>query len=127
MKTEKTALATQSSGSSVETVVRNYFADTPLLAEIARCESTFRHTDGEGNPIRGIVNKADVGVMQINEYYHLESAQKLGYDLNDIEGNMAFAKYLYERYGADPWSASQPCWGSKVVKTQSSNEVAKSN
>ena len=127
VKTEKAALASQSATSSVENIVKNYFADTPLLAEVARCESTFRHIDAEGNLIRGTVNKADVGVMQINEYYHLESAKKLGYNLHNIEGNMAFAKYLYERYGAEPWSASQPCWGPKVVKTESSNKVVKFN
>lgn len=95
---------------STEAYVRNYFSDTPILAEVARCESTFRQTDKNGNVIRGKVNSADVGVMQINEYYHLEKSQELGHDIYTIDGNMAYAKYLYEREGARPWMASSPCW-----------------
>lgn len=95
---------------TTEQRVRNYFLETPILAEIARCESTFRHTDSKGNILRGIENSDDVGVMQINEYYHGESAKKLGYDISTLEGNMAFAKRLYENYGTSPWSASAKCW-----------------
>jgi hypothetical protein len=99
----------------IEKYLREHFADTPLLVEIARCESTFTQYDKEGNVIRGRVNSADVGVMQINEKYHLESAEKLGFDIHTVEGNVAYAKYLYEQFGASPWSASKPCWGGKIV------------
>lgn len=100
---------------AIEKYLREKYADTPILIEIARCESEFRQFDKNGDPIRGIVNKADVGVMQINEKYHLESSNKLGYDIHTIEGNVAYAKHLYEESGSKPWSASQPCWGSSVV------------
>lgn len=96
---------------AVEKYLREKFADTPLLVEIARCESTFSQFDKEGNVIRGIVNSKDVGVMQINERYHLETAIKLGFDLHTIEGNTAYAQYLYDKEGAAPWKASSKCWG----------------
>lgn len=96
---------------SVEKYLREKYADTPILVEIARCESTFSQFDKDGKVIRGIVNNKDVGVMQINEKYHLETAISLGLDIHTIEGNVDYAKHLYEREGARPWKASQPCWG----------------
>lgn len=99
----------------VEKYVREKYADTPILIEIARCESTFRHSDKEGNVIRGRVDKADVGVMQINERYHLEKAKSLGFDLHTIQGNTAYAEYLYEKEGAKPWSASAKCWSKNDI------------
>lgn len=100
---------------AIEKYLREHFSDTPILIEIARCESTFVHYDKNGDLMRGKANKSDVGVMQINEKYHLETAEKLGYNIHTIEGNVNYAKYLYEKYGAEPWSASSPCWGSKIV------------
>lgn len=95
---------------SVESYVRDYFKDTPILAEIARCESTFRQFDSKGNIVTGIVNSDDIGVMQINTFYHGDSAEKLGYDLYTIDGNLGFAKWLYGKYGDAPWVHSSPCW-----------------
>jgi len=101
-----------------EQYVREYFSDDPILAEIAKCESTFRQYSSSGEVIKGRVNKSDVGVMQINKYYHLKQAEKLGYDLHTIEGNMAYAKALYDREGTKPWNSSSKCWG-KYAKTVS--------
>ncbi len=94
----------------LERKAREYFKEDPILVEIARCESSFRHLDKDGNVLRGKVNKGDVGLMQINEYYHAETARKLELDLETLEGNMAYAKYLYNREGGQPWKASSNCW-----------------
>ncbi len=93
-----------------ERYVREYFKDDPILAEIAMCESTFRQYNSDGAVLTGRVNKSDVGVMQINKYYHLERAEKSGFDLNTIVGNMAYAKKLYKSEGTKPWNASSKCW-----------------
>ena len=100
---------------STEAYVRNYFRDTPILAEIAKCESSFRQFDKNGKPLRGIVNDKDIGVMQINTYYHEEDAEKIGLNIYTLEGNLQFAKVLYGKYGDKPWVHSSPCWS----KTQS--------
>ncbi len=110
---EEVQITAESDRKAVENYLREHYADTPILIEIARCESTFTHYK-DGKVVRGRVDNADVGVMQINERYHLETATKLGYDIHTIDGNMAYAKYLYEKSGAQPWSASKPCW-SKVI------------
>lgn len=95
---------------TTQEMVSRYFADIPIMVDIARCESTFRQYDKNGNVLRGKANRYDVGVMQINEYFHLEKSEKLGYDIYSIEGNMAYARYLYEKEGARPWLASSNCW-----------------
>jgi len=95
---------------SVEAYVRDYFADEPLLAEIAKCESGFRQFDSRGRVIKGEVNQDDIGILQINKYYHEEEAVKLGFDIYTIDGNLGYAKWLYVKYGDTPWVYSSKCW-----------------
>lgn len=95
---------------TTEGIVKEYFIDTPVMADIAFCESRFRQFDKNGNPLRGFVNSADVGVMQINEKYHAETAAKLGINIYTLEGNMEYGKYLYETQGTKPWVHSKECW-----------------
>ena len=107
-------LATSESG-RVEELVRDYFSDIPIMVEVARCESTFRHTMDDGSVLRGVVDKRDTGVMQINTYYHQGYADDLELDLEDFYHNMAYARHLYERQGIQPWNASRPCWGKSHI------------
>jgi hypothetical protein len=95
---------------SVEQYVKNYYSKTPILARIAKCESQYRQFATNGKVLRGREVYEDVGVMQINETYHKATSQKLGYDIYTLDGNLAYAEYLYERQGTQPWSASAPCW-----------------
>jgi len=97
---------------NIESYVKEQYADTPILVSIAWCESSFRQFDASGNVIRGKVDPSDVGVMQINEQYHADEAVKMGYNIYTVEGNVAFAKYLYQKYGAQPWANSSKCWDS---------------
>jgi hypothetical protein len=53
--------------------------------------------------------------MQINTRYHGKTAEELGLDLTDIEDNLAYARYLYEKQGTQPWSASAPCWSKTIA------------
>lgn len=94
-----------------EAIVREYFKDIPIMIQVARCESTFRHTLADGSVLQGRVDPADTGVMQINKRYHAATAEKMDLDLEDIYDNMAYARYLYDNQGTQPWSASSPCWG----------------
>lgn len=98
------------SAPSVEEYVREYYKDTPVLAEIARCESRFRQFDATGHLLRGEAVSEDIGIMQINEYFHAKAAVKLGYDIKTMEGNLAYAQYLYDKEGTTPWKPSQKCW-----------------
>lgn len=103
------------SRTNTEAIVRAYFRDIPVMAEIARCESTFRHELQDGSVLQGRIDPADTGVMQINKRYHEETAIAMQLNLNDIYHNMAYARHLYETQGVQPWSASMPCWGNTLA------------
>lgn len=98
-----------------ESIVREYFEDIPIMIAVAKCESHFRHTISDGSVLRGRVDPADTGVMQINKRYHDDRAVQLGLDLDNIYDNMAYARYLYEDQGTQPWSASSPCWSKTIA------------
>lgn len=104
---------------TVRNQVETYFADTPVLVDIARCESHFRQFNTDGGVYRGKINRYDVGVMQINELYHKAEATALGLDLTDLADNLAFAKQLYDKEGTKPWASSGACWG----KTQAAKDL----
>jgi hypothetical protein len=100
---------------TVEQYVDNYFADEPIMSAIAQCESHYHQYAADGSIYRGKVNNQDVGVMQINEHYHASTAEKLGLDLYTIQGNVAYAQYLYEKQGTAPWVSSEPCWSKSAA------------
>jgi hypothetical protein len=104
-----------STSKDIESYLHEQYFDAPILIEIARCESEFRQFDKNGKIVRGRANPDDVGVMQINEFYHSETARKMGINLETTEGNVAFGKYLYAKYGTSPWSASEPCWSKSKI------------
>jgi hypothetical protein len=108
-KTETTHTK-NSSSKTTKQIVQEYFTDSPVLIDVASCESHFIQFDADGTIHRGKVNPQDVGVMQINEKYHLSDSKKLGLDIHTLEGNMAYAKYLYKKQGTRPWEYSSKCW-----------------
>ena len=103
---------------TVEEYIGNYFADIPVMIEIAKCESRFRQHDKNGGVLRGEENSLDRGVMQINEFYHNENSSKLGYDILTLEGNTAYARVLFEKYGVKPWKSSSKCWGRTIAYSE---------
>ena len=103
---------------TTEEIIAEHFADTPILKKIAFCESRYRQFNEDGTVLRGVVNPKDVGVMQINEKYHLEASKKLGYDIYTLEGNIDYAKDLYSKQGSRPWVHSSHCWGASAQVAQ---------
>lgn len=99
----------------IEVEVRAYFSDTPILAEIARCESQFRQFDEEGKPLMNAEGSSATGVMQILASVHEEEARKYGLDIRQLYGNLAYAKHLYEQQGTKPWEESRDCWSRTYV------------
>lgn len=95
---------------TVKEYINKYFSDIPVMIEVARCESQFRQHGKSGEVLTGLVNEFDKGVMQINEYYHKDDAEKLGYDIHTLEGNVAYARFLFETQGLQPWISSSKCW-----------------
>lgn len=113
---------------TVHQYIAQYFADEPIMVAVAACESRFHQYDADGSIYRGEQNNLDVGVMQINEHYHSATAKKLGLDLYTLQGNAAYARYLYEKQGTQPWSSSAPCWSkSKIARELALADKAATN
>lgn len=117
--------ATMPQAQTVRETVQSYFADEPVMIDIAQCESHFRQFNTDGDVYRGVQNNQDVGVMQINEHYHLDTSKKLNLDIYTLAGNMAYARYLYEKEGTAPWASSEPCWGKTKAAKQLLATIAK--
>ena len=100
----------------MEAHLRKRFHDAPVLVAIAQCESSFRHTLRDGSVLRGKVNSADVGVMQINLNAHGERLRKLNLNPLKLEDNVRYARILYGEKGTKPWRYSESCWGPKVAR-----------
>jgi hypothetical protein len=88
----------------LEATVRNFFIDSPDMITIAQCESGFRQYNNAGTVLLGGVG-TNVGIFQINEVAHAATALGLGFDIYTPEGNMGYAKYLYQKQGVKPWAS----------------------
>jgi hypothetical protein len=97
-----------------EEYVRQVFADAPVMIEVAKCESHLKHFDEDRKVIKNHAGSSAVGVFQIMASIHAEDAKKMGYDIMTVEGNVQYARHLYETSGTKPWEAdkaSSGCWG----------------
>lgn len=95
----------------VAALIAETFGAGSIMSSVARCESGYRQYNADGTVLRGKVNPDDVGVFQINEHYHLADSQKMGVDIHTTEGNIKYAKHLYDTQGTRPWNWSKGCWG----------------
>ena len=116
MKDERVVALATTQRNATEMAVREYFKDIPVMVQIARCESRFRHTLADGSILRGGRDPADIGVMQINTRYHSARAKALGLDLHVLEDNMGYARMLYKKEGTAPWNASASCWNRTLAR-----------
>lgn len=115
---EKVSLSPMPAAQTVEEYVREYFNDAPVMIEIAECESQFRQFGKDGNVLKNSAGSSAIGIFQIMASIHEPTAKKLGLDLNTIQGNAAYARYLFDKQGTKPWeadSSSKNCWGKTRV------------
>lgn len=80
------------------------------MVKVARCESGLRQYGDDGKVLKGKQNPLDSGIFQLNSYYWLEKSKELGFDIYTTEGNIAMAKWIYDREGTKPWNWSRGCW-----------------
>lgn len=100
----------ESNSQLIARLAKKHGINPDLAIRVAKCESTLRHYKN-GEVLRGVVNSQDVGIFQINEYYHLATSKKLGINIYTKEGNIEYAMYLIKKQGFSPWSASSLCSG----------------
>ncbi|MES2006672.1 MAG: peptidoglycan-binding protein [Patescibacteria group bacterium] len=85
------------------------------MIPIAKCESGFRQYGPDGLVLFD-PSYSMIGVFQISAA-HLPHALAMGTDVTTLEGNLAYARYLYNTNGFDPWMSSFSCWGSVASST----------
>lgn len=104
---------TSTSTPVMEKIVNKHLAlngDISVLERIAKCESNNQHFDENGEVLRGVQVKEDIGRWQINTRYWGEKAEELGIDIFDEEGNRAMAEYILKTVGTKAWYPSKHCW-----------------
>lgn len=107
-----------------QSVVKPSIKEIPqVLSAISWCESrddqskvgynyrykTVTDENGATSSVKYLWSR-DIGKYQINDYYHAETAKKLGFDIYTVEGNTQYAILLYNSNGTRDWNASKPCW-----------------
>lgn len=106
--------------STVEPYVRAYFADIPVMINIASCETQFHQFNSDGSVIHGGYRHHMIGLFQFAPF-HASTASALGMDINTLLGNMEYARYLYGQSGTTPWLDSSPCWETMSEATPSAH------
>ncbi len=94
--------------SGVRTKVEAAFSDAPDMVAVAACESGFREYGPDGQALRGGADQNYIGIFQISVSGHAEEAKNLGYDIYTTDGNIGFARYLYNHSGTEPWISCAP-------------------
>jgi hypothetical protein len=115
--TAKTTPPVVQTQQEVEKRVREYFKDIPVMIEIARCESNFRQFTDAGNVLRGGDGGGMVGVYQFFESIHAAGAKALGFDIATLEGNLAYARHVYNSEGVTPWEPVRSCFEKTTTAT----------
>ncbi len=105
------AFAQTDPNSGVEATVRASMIDMPGMADIAKCESGFRQFVADGSVLKGGTGKNYIGIFQISNG-HRSSAESMAFNIDTVEGNIAYARHMYFARGTAPWVS---CLGSNPV------------
>ncbi|MEX2515056.1 MAG: peptidoglycan-binding domain-containing protein [Candidatus Paceibacterota bacterium] len=95
--------------SGIRDHVEDVFGNNHVMVDVAHCESGFRQYYSGGGVLINPESDA-VGVFQLLDSWHADVAADMGMDIYTVEGNVSYAKTLYEVDGLKPWSPSSLCW-----------------
>jgi len=115
------AAAAAGPNDGIEAAVREAFADAPVMIAVAKCESGYRQFASEGVVLRGGAGKGYIGIFQIGESLHAGRASSLGQDIYTTQGNIAYARHLYDEQGSVPWRECVPSEASAASTTSVSS------
>ena len=91
------------------------YQDFRLLRSIIQAESSWRQFEKSGDVLQGKINPKDIGLCQINSYYHLADAVKDNINIYTPEGNITMCIQIYEEDGWKPWVWSKHMWNRSVI------------
>jgi len=113
------------SSADVEAKIRQVFPGANVMIDIARCESGLKQYKENFNVVRGGLGGNYIGIFQLAES-HAENARNLGLDIYSVDGNIGYAKVLYDAQGTQPWVACtkvSPSVAEQVVSVSASNPL----
>ena len=102
--------------SEINRLAIKYNKPVNVAKEVIRCEGLLYKTSGNNKNYDkdGNVWSTDIGWWQLNDYYHKESAKRLGLDINNEWDNLEYGFILWTKEGLKPWKASEPCWSKSI-------------
>lgn len=98
---------------TIQDVLSAEFGPNSPMLDVAWCESGFKQFESPNRVLRGRITPADIGLFQINAEYHEDYLRV--YNVYSVQGNIAYAKKLYERNGLRDWKASKSCWEKRPI------------
>jgi hypothetical protein len=100
--------------SEITRLSAEYKVDEKLVRAIIKCESSMYGSAINHNKIDGVVWSSDFGLMQINDYYHEKTMEKLGFDIRNEFDSLKYGIILLSTQGTSPWKASSKCWENEI-------------
>lgn len=110
--------------SGIRDYVEDVFGNNHVMVDVARCESGFRQYYSGGGVLINEESDA-VGIYQLLDSWHDQAANDLGLDIYTVEGNVEYAKLLYEADGLKPWSPSSLCWDDGTLSETNGDYLAR--
>lgn len=109
--------------SEVTRLAIKYGQNESLARKIISCESSLygsaenKNYRPEFDPKTDITTmvhwSSDWGYFQVNDYWHEQTAKKMGLDIFNWEDNLEYGFYLLSTDGTRHWAASRHCWYNK--------------
>ncbi len=76
--------------------------ESETMVRIAKCESNFNY--------KVVSPTNDHGLLQINQAAHGKRLAELNINALTVEGNLKYARMLYDESGTNSWYMSKECW-----------------
>lgn len=97
--------------SEVSRLSVKYGVSETLVNKIIKCESSMYGNAVNHNKLKdGTIWSTDWGYLQINDYYHQKTMEKLGLNIKDEFDSLEYGFMLLKSQGTQPWKASKLCW-----------------
>lgn len=96
---------------AISRYARLYKVDEALMKKIIRCESRFKIKARNTETVVGV----DVGLGQINTYYHDKQMKRMGLDIRNVTDNIEYMAYLMAKNGTSDYQASKRCWNKPTL------------
>jgi hypothetical protein len=101
--------------SEVKRLSIQYRVEEKTILAVIKCESELYGSAINHNLDKdGKVWSTDWGYLQINDYFHKKTMEKLGLDITNPFDSLEYGVMMMSRDGLGAWKASKTCWINKI-------------